>query len=163
MTTTTLWDFAKALWDVIPVRRAVFRFQAEFQQSACLLIALCWLAAIGRACTPGQSAALRELADVWERRLAPLRRLVQETAAASGQTDWHRALLRAQLEGEKSLLHQLQTTMEEWPTSASAAQSATLDALVLQTLPEIGFCEGQTQLLAELVLAWQRHQGLSGD
>lgn len=153
MAEARLWEFAQGLWHRLALRQALLRFQQEFQQPACLLLALMWLAAQKLRPTPELIASLRHTAEAWEQeQMAPLRRLVSSSAQDVSQADWHKTLLRAQLEGEKLLLLRLQSLIEaeELPVG-----EVSLDALVLQALPEIGFCEGQTQLLAELVAAWQ--------
>ena len=152
----SLWQFAQGLWHRPSLRQAVMRFQQEFQQPACLLLALAWLAAKGLAPTAQLVKALRDESERWEReQMAPLRRLVRETRAEADQADWYQALLRAQLEGEKLLLARLQALIEAQPL---ASKPVSLDGLILQALPEIGFCEGQTQLLAELVTAWNDYK-----
>lgn len=153
----SIWQFAQGLWHQLRLRQALMRFQGEFQQPACLLLALMWLVAHELAPTAALLRALRDEAEQWEReKMAPLRRLVRDTRAEPDQADWHQALLRAQLEGEKVLLARLQGLIE---AQLLASKSVSLDGLVLQALPEIGFCEGQTQLLAELVEAWSaRHR-----
>lgn len=151
---STLWAFAQGLWYERPLRQALWRFQQEFQQPACLLLALAWLAATHKAPAATLIAALRTEAEQWEReRMAALRQLVRATAGDAEQASWHQALLRAQLEGEKLLLARLQALIEAQPLPY---KPVALDTLVLQALPEIGFCEGQSQLLAELVAEWQR-------
>jgi uncharacterized protein (TIGR02444 family) len=153
--TDTLWEFARKLWNELPLRQAMMRFQRDYQQSACLLVALCWLVANQRLPDAALLAALREQAAGWEQTLAPLRRLLQQCAAEADEQVWHQALMAAQLEGEKVLLARLQQLVmaADPPVGVS-----TLDEQVLRTLPEIGFCEGQTQLLAELVSAWSNRQ-----
>lgn len=151
-----LWQFAQRLWHRQPLRQAVMRFQGEFQQPACLLLVLAWLAAREWAPTMELVKALRDESEKWEsEQMAPLRRLVRETRAEPDQADWHQALLRAQLEGEKVLLARLQALVEAQPL---ASKPVSLDGLILLALPEIGFCEGQTQLLAELVAAWNDYR-----
>lgn len=152
----SLWEFAQARWHLLSLRQALLRFQNEFQQPACLLLALMWLAANGRQPSAALVKALCDETAGWEReRLLPLRHLLREVDGAAEQAEFRQALLRAQLEGEKVLLARLETLADRLPSTPGRVS---LDALILQALPEIGFCEGQTQLLATLVRAWEEHQ-----
>ncbi|AJD46837.1 hypothetical protein S7S_02075 [Isoalcanivorax pacificus W11-5] len=155
MTEPSLWQYALTLWKRPGVEHAALLLQDQHSLPVCLLLAALWLA--GRGVTPDAAlaAALRDIAEEWEReRIAPLRRLRRQAGTRADWADWKRALQDAELEAERLLVSALETRVAARPLPR-AAQPLPAHGWLLLVIPEMAGCENLTRAVDALLGAAQ--------
>ena len=122
---TDLWNHALALYARPGVETACLHLQA-LDGDVCLLLCATWLQARGVAPSPARAAALRALAQPWQREVVTPLRSLRQAWRTPAQHDPHLAALREQVKGlelqaERTLLERLQVCAQQWPTDAHAS------------------------------------------
>ena len=116
----SLWDFAVDRYARPGVAEACLHLQDDWDADVCLLLAGLWLEQRGVTPAAAQVAALRRLAEPWQRTVtAPLRDL-RRAWKPLAQDDAALAELRArlaalELQAERLLLQRLAALGEGWP------------------------------------------------
>jgi uncharacterized protein (TIGR02444 family) len=113
-----LWSFAKNLYALPGIESACLSLQ-QHGADVCVLLCAAWLQQRGIACTPARAAALRELAEPWQREvITPLRELRTRWREAARHDEALRVVreqIKAlELQAEQQLLQRLQKATTDW-------------------------------------------------
>lgn len=130
-----LWNFAVACYERSGVARLCLALQDEHGADVCLLLAALWLESRGVAPAPARVAALRDLAEPWQRTvIAPLRQLRRAwKALAAGDpalAELRGRLAELELQAEHRLLERIEALAAGWPQDTASTAGAWLEALV---------------------------------
>ena len=122
---TDLWNHALALYARPGVETACLHVQA-LDGDVCLLLCATWLQARGVAPSPARAAALRALAEPWQREVVTPLRSLRQAWRTPAQHDPQLAALREHVKGlelqaERTLLERLQACAQQWPTDTHAS------------------------------------------